>query len=178
MVKLSIQWSNIFSLNQYGSDLADDNFKNHYCDVIMGAMASQITGITIVYSTVYSGADQRKHQSSVSLAFVRGIHWSPVNSPHKGPVTRKMFPFDDVIMTFLYKDTWILTECLLNITPRGLIYKKLAFVWLLAWRWLCDTSLSKRWPTWAARGQGVDRLCPINALVMSGESSYLLPSNL
>ena len=57
-----------------------------------------ITSITIVYLTVYSGADQRKHQSSASLAFVRGIHRWPVNSPHKGPVTRKMFPFDDVIM--------------------------------------------------------------------------------
>ena len=44
------------------------------------------------------GGDQRKHQSSASLAFVRGIHRWPVNSPHKGPVTRKMFPFDDVIM--------------------------------------------------------------------------------
>ena len=40
----------------------------------------------------------QKHQSSASLAFVRGIHWGPVNSRHKGPVTRKMFPFDDVIM--------------------------------------------------------------------------------
>ena len=49
---------------------------------------------------VCSGADQRKHQSSASLAFVRGIHRSPVNSAHKGPVTRKMFPFDDVIMIF------------------------------------------------------------------------------
>ena len=64
----------------------------------MGAIASQITSFTIVYSTVYSDADQRKHQSSVSLAFVRGIHWGPVNSPHKWPVTPKMFPFDDVIM--------------------------------------------------------------------------------
>ena len=64
----------------------------------MGAMASQITSLTVVYSTVYSGGDQRKHQSSASLAFVRGIHRWPVNSPHKGPVTRKMFPFDDVIM--------------------------------------------------------------------------------
>ena len=45
-----------------------------------------------------SDADQRKHQSSASLAFVRGIHRGPVNSPHKWPVTRKMFPFDDVIM--------------------------------------------------------------------------------
>ena len=57
-----------------------------------------ITSLTIVYSTVNSGADQRKHQSSASLAFVRGIHRWPVNSPHKGPVTRKMFPFDDVIV--------------------------------------------------------------------------------
>ena len=64
----------------------------------MGAMASQITSFTIVYSTVYSGANQRKHQSSAPLAFVRGIHRRPVNSPHKGPVMRKMFPFDDVIM--------------------------------------------------------------------------------
>ena len=47
---------------------------------------------------VYSGANQRKHQSSASLAFARGIHRWPVNSPHKGPVTRKIFPFDDVIM--------------------------------------------------------------------------------
>ena len=64
----------------------------------MRAMASQITSLTIVYSTVYSGTDERKHQSSASLAFVRGIDRWPVNSPHKGPVTRKMFPFDDVIM--------------------------------------------------------------------------------
>ena len=69
-----------------------------YSDVITGTMASQITSRTIVYSTVYSGAGQRKHQSSASLAFVRGIHRWPVNSPYKGPVTRKMFPFDDVIM--------------------------------------------------------------------------------
>ena len=51
--------------------------------VIMGAMASQTTSLTIVYSTVYSGADHRKYQSSASLAFVRGIHRWPVNSPHK-----------------------------------------------------------------------------------------------
>ena len=64
---------------------------SHYTDVIMGAIASQITSLTIVYSIVYSDADQRKHQSSASLAFVRWIH--------KRPVTRKMFPFDDVIMS-------------------------------------------------------------------------------
>ena len=70
----------------------------HYSDVIMSPMASQITSLTIVYSTVYSGADQRKQQSSASLAFVRGIHRWPVNSPHKWPATRKMYPFDDGIM--------------------------------------------------------------------------------
>ena len=64
----------------------------------MGALASQITSLAIVYSTVYSGADQRKHQSSASLAFVRWIHKWPVNSPHKGQVMRKMLPCDDVIM--------------------------------------------------------------------------------
>ena len=70
----------------------------HCGDVIIDAIASQITSLTIVYWTVYVGADQRKHQSSASLAFVRGIHRWPVNSRHTGPVTRKMFPFDYVIM--------------------------------------------------------------------------------
>ena len=64
----------------------------------MSAMASQIIAISIVYSTVCSGADQREKQTSTSLAFVRGIHPWPVNSPHKGPVTRKMFQFGDIIM--------------------------------------------------------------------------------
>ena len=89
---------------------------SHYNDVIMGTMAHQITSLTIVYSTVFSGADQRKHQSSVSLAFVWGLHRWPVNSPHKRPVTRKMFPFDDVIMSplrfmgkqWFYTRAWVL----------------------------------------------------------------------
>ena len=72
--------------------------KKKYNDIIMNAMASLITSLSAVYSTVASDADQRKYQSSALLAFVRGIHRWPVNSPHKGPVTRKMFPFDDVIM--------------------------------------------------------------------------------
>ena len=71
---------------------------SHYNDVIMSTMVSQITGVSIVCSTVGLGADQRKHISSASLVFVWGIHRSPVNSPHKRPITRKMFPFDDVIM--------------------------------------------------------------------------------
>ena len=77
----------------------------HYNDAIMGAMASQITSLTIINSTVYSDADQRKYQFSVSLAVVRGIHRWLVNSPHKEPVTRKMFPFDDVIMCWVLLQT-------------------------------------------------------------------------
>ena len=73
----------------------------HYTDVIMGVMASQITSLSIVCSTVCSGRGQRKHKSSASLTFVRGIHWWPVNSPHKGPVTRKMLTFDNVVMIYL-----------------------------------------------------------------------------
>ena len=80
------------------SFLVGSKWMNRYGDVIMGTIASQITSLTIVYATVYSDADQRKHQSSASLAFVWGIHRGPMNSPHKWPVTRKMFPFDDVIM--------------------------------------------------------------------------------
>ena len=70
----------------------------HYGDVIMGEITSQVTSLSSVYSTLYSDADQRKYQSSASLAFVWGIHRGPVNSPHKRPVTLKMSPFDDVIM--------------------------------------------------------------------------------
>ena len=91
----------------------------HYDDVIVGAIASQITSHTIVYANVYSDADQRKHQSSASLAFLQGIHRGPVNSPHKGPVTRKMFPFDDVIMET--KDTF----CRLNVIYVGIILRRL-----------------------------------------------------
>ena len=60
-------------------------------------MASEFTSRTIVYSTVYSGTDE-KTQSSASLASVRGIDRSSMNSPYKGPVTRIMFPFDDVLV--------------------------------------------------------------------------------
>ena len=89
------------SWRSYDVSLMRKESQCHYGDVIMDAIASQITSLTIVYSIVYSDADQRKHQSSASLAFVRGIHRGPVNSPHKWPVTRKMFPFDDVIMVIL-----------------------------------------------------------------------------
>ena len=74
----------------------------HYNDVMMGAMTSQINSLTGVYLTVYSGIDQRRHEISASLAFVRGIHPWAVNYPHKGPVTRIILPFDDVIMCYDY----------------------------------------------------------------------------
>ena len=77
------------------------SFFCNYSDIIMSPMASQITSLAIVYSTVYSSADLREHQSYASLVFVGGNHRWPVNSPHKGPVTRKMFPFDDVIMELI-----------------------------------------------------------------------------
>ena len=100
MFGLSTCWSvdNIYDGRQTLSDIAAYRRFNHYSDVIMGPMTSPISSLTIVYSTVYSGADKRNHQSSASLAYVRGFHWWPMNSPHKWPVTRKMFPFDDVIM--------------------------------------------------------------------------------
>ena len=88
---------------------------SHWNDVIVSAMTSQIASLTIVYSTVYSGEDQRKHQSSASLAFVRGIRRWPVNSQRKWPVTRKMFPFDDVTVMRCfccanYFHTWTIVD--------------------------------------------------------------------
>ena len=70
----------------------------HYSDVIMSTMASQTTGVSTVYSNVCSGADQRKHQSSVVTGLCVGNSPWLVNSPHKGLVTWKLFPSDDVIM--------------------------------------------------------------------------------
>ena len=78
------------------------DFIQHFGDVIMSAMASQITGVSMVCTSVCPGTDQRKYHSSVPLAFVRGIHRWQVNSPHKGPVTQKMFPIYDIIMFFFH----------------------------------------------------------------------------
>ena len=83
---------------------------NHYNDVMMSALASQITSFTVVYSTGYSAANQRKHQSSASLAFVREIQRGPVNSPHKWPVTRKMLPFDDVAIDNTVTHTFVVNK--------------------------------------------------------------------
>ena len=82
----------------------------HYSDVIMDTMASQITSLAIFCSTVCLGTGQRKHQSSASLAFVREIHRWPVNSPHKGPVTRKIFLFDDVIICYYTRQIACVTD--------------------------------------------------------------------
>ena len=104
---------------------------DHYDDVIMSTIASQITSLTIVYSTIYSGADQSKHQSSASLAFVWGIHRGPVNSPHKWPVTRKMFPFDDVIMWLpLHDDCTVLQPTIFHV-----IDSYMAPSLILPWIW-------------------------------------------
>ena len=107
----------------------------HYNDVIMSGMASQITSLTIVYSTVHSsGAYQRKHQSSVSLVFVRGIHsWRwinrwPVNSLLKGPEMRKLFPFNDVIVnTFRLRHN---SRQIANIFKCIFLMKKVEFDWI------------------------------------------------
>ena len=100
-------------------------YRRHYNDAIMGAIASQITSHTIVYWIIYSDADQRKHQSSASLAFVRGIHREPVNSPHKWPVTRKMFLFDDVIMDIPQITWYNRNDIIASKGQRSLKYKNL-----------------------------------------------------
>ena len=76
-------WGSAWHHSLYWDDPATQRKTVHNSDVIMGMMASQITSLVIVYSTVYSGANGRKHQSSASLAFVRGIHRWPVNFPQK-----------------------------------------------------------------------------------------------
>ena len=97
-IELRIHPYKLLNYSSCSSNIDHISFAAHYDDVIMTMLASQITSLTVVYSIVYSGVNQRKHQSSASLAFVREIHRGPVNFPHKWPVTRKMFPFDDVIM--------------------------------------------------------------------------------
>ena len=74
MITTPLQWHH----NEY------NGISNHGC---LGCLLNR-----------FSDADQRKHQSSASQAFVRGIHWWLVDSPHKGPVMQKMFPFDNIIM--------------------------------------------------------------------------------
>ena len=102
-----ILWHTPLSNNMDCSEI----YWTHYTDVIMSAMASQITSIAIVYSSVFSCTDQRKHQRSASMAFVREMHRWPVNSPHKGPATRKILPSDDVIMIIWFVCEIFLMKC-------------------------------------------------------------------
>ena len=128
----------------------------------MGAMASQITSLTSVYTTVYSGADQRKHQSSTSLAFLIGMHRWPVNSPHKGPVTRKMFPFDDVVS---WHATTLRSEChSITMTPTNMHP--------IPWPLVCKISIFGYYFKWFIRCNGnlvdmelnVKCTCPMSKL--------------
>ena len=116
----------------------------------MSALAFQITSFAIVYSTIYSVADQRKHQSSASLAVVRGIRRWTVNSPHKWPVTQKMFPFDDVIMTkfwlLLYSSALIFlgrTHC--PPLKGGEVILQMYFSKLDLWIYACDRPIGLMW---------------------------------
>ena len=134
----------------------------HYSDIIMGAMASQITSLTIVYSTVYSSANQRKHQSSASLAFVRGFHQWPVKYPHRWPVTRKMFPFDDVIVDNVTHSlhsvsgciigNWLITSCLTFVYVLELIKyhwpERTMVLAYLVHKLVLFVSSVAQWPTW------------------------------
>ena len=127
-----------------------------YSDVIMSAMAYQITGVLIVYSTVCS--DQRKHQSSASLAFVRGIQRSPVNSLHKGPVTRKMFPFDGVIMCSWYdpvSSSWL--RCCPR-TEQASHEQPPCWPFRVAWILLCNMHIQVLPQTVRDRRRGVSNL--------------------
>ena len=144
--------------------------KRHDHDVIMTTMASQITSLTVVYSIVYSDVDQRKHQSSALLALCVGNSPGPVNSPHKEPVTRNMFPFDDVIMiingnslntlrprqngrhfaddifkcVFLNENIWTPLKISLKIAPKDPINNIPALVEIMAWRRSGDKPLSQQ----------------------------------
>ena len=94
----------------------------HYNAVIVSVMSSQITSLTIVYSTVYPDADQRNNQSFVSLAFVRGIHWWSVSFPHQ--VTWKMVPFDGIMVLKVNRCAIInhITSCCLNERQVGQVW--------------------------------------------------------
>ena len=145
----------MWNFTTHSNDWYFENFwwNCHYNDVMMGAIASQITSLPIVYSIVYSDADQRKHPNSTSLAFEQGIHRGLVNSPHKWPVTRKRFPFGDVVMVH----RWI---------PKNCIDDKSTLVQAMAWC-LQVTShyLNQCWPI-SILPYGVTRPQLVNSLAL------------
>ena len=139
----------------------------HYDDVIMTMLASQITSLTVVYSIVYSDVNQRKHQSSASLAFVREIHRGPVNFPHKWPVTRKMFPFDDVIMECC-------CPCTLNMTDINFAIR-LSIATLLLWVRPTPTDSNLYWilKNWQKRYINVIQNC-LSAVAFGHVVSHMI----
>ena len=120
----------------------------------MSMMVPQITSLMIVCSTIYSGADQIKHQSSVSLAFVRGIHRWPVKSLHKGPVTQKKFPFDGVIMNKI-----IQSQKKLNV---------LSGQQKVQWNYLYPESIEENVNNFIVNNVPADGLAPIGARASAG----------
>ena len=98
----------------------NDTNNFHYSNIIMVLMVSQIIGLSIVYS----GAERMKHQNCASLAFVDGIHRRPVNSPHKEPVTPKIFPIDDIICSHRNPRHVIRTSVYIHKPYRIFIFKK------------------------------------------------------
>ena len=125
---------------------------SHYIDVIMTTMAYQITSLTVVYSTVYPDADQRKHQSSASLAFVWGIHRTG-EFPAQRPVTRKMFPFDDVIM--YNADTGETSGF-----GQNTLNSPSLFVWVVCWRKTCYNG-TRLWIRMTAKYRELTALFPV-----------------
>ena len=105
----------------------------------MSAVASQITGISTVCSSICSGADQRKHQSSVSLAFMRGIHWWPVDYPHRRPVTQKMFPFQDSIMNLKWRRLIVAAQSIIWKENHWQLYR------CIFWKNMFDMFRSELW---------------------------------
>ena len=125
---------------------------SHYCDVNMSAMASEITSVSIVYSTVCSGADQRKHQRSTSLAFVWRIHRWPVCKEFDldnrintlGPRKNGRHFADDILKCiFLNENAGILPKISLKFVPKVRINNIPALVQIMAWRRPGDKSSSE-----------------------------------
>ena len=116
-------------------DMRPSRWSIHYNDVIRSAMASQITGVPIVCSAVCLSVDRRKHQSSVSLAFERGIHRWPMNSLHKGPVTRKKFAFDDIIIYIWF--------ALTKVCGYRHIFDNI--LWIRSWWWPISFVVNNGW---------------------------------
>ena len=146
----------------------------HYTDAIMGAIASQITSLTIVYSTVYSDAVQRKHQSTVSLAFVpvhHFVHRGPVTSPHKWPVTQKMFPFNDFIMSGIYFQKLLCLWQSLVFLEIVFIIKRFLLWYSLIVAWWCYISVDLKF-FWSSLIQVLARHMSCTKLVPESVPSY------